>query len=95
MDLNHGWLFPHRGRTTRPPSTQGEKGHGPDLKGALLQPLVPEHEAVMVPPQGLDPIPPLVHEQEQAAFGRFVAENATDEAKEPRESLPHVGGVGV
>gem|GEM_PF-6857802 len=32
--------------------------------------LVPEHEAVAIPPERLDPVPPLVDEQEQTTVGR-------------------------
>jgi len=34
-----------------------------DLERPLLQSLVPEHEAVAIPPDRLDPVASLVHEQ--------------------------------
>jgi len=65
------------------------------VSAELLQPLVPEHESVAVPPQRLDPVPSLVHEQEETAIGGITAEVAADDSRQAIEALPHVDGARI
>ena len=54
------------------------------LEGPLLKPLVPEREAVTVPPQSLKPVAALVHKQKKAAVGGVAAEAPADD---PRQAV--------
>jgi hypothetical protein len=59
------------------------------LERAFLQPLVPEHVSVAIPPQRLDAVPPLVDEQEQAAVGGIATERAPNEPRTSPERAPN------
>jgi hypothetical protein len=53
------------------------------LERAFLEPLVPEHVPVAIPPQRFDSVTPLVDEQEQAAVSGIATERAPDDPRDP------------
>src|SRR5947209_8605053 len=65
------------------------------LKGAGLEPLVPDGQAVVIPEEDLDPISAAVEEEEEMAGQGVLAEAFPNQAGEAVEALAHIGGLGA
>src|SRR5271166_4552763 len=62
------------------------------LKGAGLESLVPDDQAVWLPEEDLDAIAAAVEEQEEMSGERILPEMLVDHSQEAVEALAHVGG---
>ena len=60
--------------------------HSHHLEGPLLELLVPEREAVTVPPQSPKPVAALVHKQKEAAVGGIPPKRPRKSPKNPEIS---------